>query len=52
MTLDISKMTLREVESETRNMRIFDGGLRFMIEKLILEIERLEKEIQELKVKK
>jgi hypothetical protein len=40
--MDIEKMTIREVANATENIPIVDGGLRFMIEKIIMEIEKLQ----------
>jgi hypothetical protein len=40
--MDIEKMTLREVADATREMPMAQGGLRYMIEKIIMEIEKLQ----------
>lgn len=40
--MDIEKMTLSEVRDATYNMTIADGGLRYMIEKIVMEIEKLQ----------
>ena len=40
--MDIEKMTLREVADATKDMPFSQGGLRYMIEKIIMEIEKLQ----------
>lgn len=43
-TVDIKNMTIREVAEATRNMRIADGGLAIMIDKIVMEIEKLQQQ--------
>jgi len=45
--MNLDKMTLREVMEKTKNMSISDGGLTFMFEKIVKEIEDLRVLIQQ-----
>ena len=43
MDLDLENMTIREVANATKNVPIYEGALRLMIEKIIMDIEELQK---------
>ncbi len=45
--MDIEKMTLREVADVTKNMNIREGGLSIMIYKIVSEIEKLQKSLEQ-----
>ena len=46
---DTSNMTLREIAEYSKNIRITQGGLSMLLEKIILEIEALQSQVKELK---
>ena len=41
----INKMTLREVMEYTKNISIQEGGLSILIEKIVSEIEDIERKV-------
>jgi len=45
---DTSKMTLREVAEFSKNIAITQGGLPMILEKIILEIEKLQSQVKDL----
>ncbi len=47
--INLEKHSLREVMEMTREMPISEGGLRFLIEKMISEIEKIQRQIDESK---
>jgi len=47
--IDLNKITIREVMEYTRDIPIIDGGLALILEKIVMEIEKLQEKTDESK---